>query len=65
VLEDARARDLHLSLLADAPASGGDPARLCVLRAQAARRETAGFSRDDWTLILSDTEGLKALGTPS
>jgi len=39
----------------------GDPVRLGVLRAQAARRETAGFSREDWALLLSDAEGLKAL----
>jgi hypothetical protein len=32
-----------------------------VLRAQAARRETAGFSREDWTLLLSDAESLRAL----
>jgi membrane glycosyltransferase len=61
VLEDAGVRDLHLALLSSAPAFSGDPARLGVLRAQAARRETAGFSRDDWSLILSDSEGLRAL----
>jgi membrane glycosyltransferase len=61
VLEDSRVRDLHLALLADYPAPPGDIARLSVLRARAARHETAGFSRDDWTLILSDSEGLKAL----
>jgi membrane glycosyltransferase len=61
VLEDARVRDLHLALLAGAPAPSGDSARLGVLWAQAARRETAGFSRDDWSLLLSDAEGLKAL----
>ncbi len=65
VLDDPQVRKLHLALLADAPAPAGDCARLGLLRAQAARRETAGFSRDDWTLILSDSEGLKALGTPS
>ncbi len=65
VLEDARVRDLHLALLAGASATGGDPTRLSVLRAQAARRETAGFSRDDWALLLSDSEGLRALGTSS
>ncbi|MFO1249431.1 MAG: glucans biosynthesis glucosyltransferase MdoH [Alphaproteobacteria bacterium] len=65
VLDDARVRDLHLALLAGAPAAHGDPARLGVLRAKAARRETAGFSREDWALLLSDSEGLKALGTSS
>jgi membrane glycosyltransferase len=61
VLEDARVRDLHLALLAETPAPAGDPTRLNVLRERAARRETAGFSRDDWTLLLSDSEGLRAL----
>jgi hypothetical protein len=61
VLDDARVRELHLALLSNAPVFSGDPARLGVLRAQAARRETAGFSRDDWSLILSDSEGLRAL----
>ena len=61
VLEDARVRDLHLALLAETPAPAADSARLGLLRECAARRETAGFSRDDWTLLLSDSEGLKAL----
>ncbi len=61
VLEDARVRDLHLALLGGAPVPVCDPVRLGVLWAQAARRETAGFSRDDWTLLLSDSEGLRAL----
>jgi membrane glycosyltransferase len=61
VLEDARVRDLHLALLAGTPLASGDSARLGILWAQAARRETAGFSREDWALLLSDAEGLKAL----
>jgi membrane glycosyltransferase len=61
VLEDARVRDLHLALLADCPAPPADSTRLSILREQAARRETAGFSRDDWALLLSDSEGLKTL----
>jgi membrane glycosyltransferase len=61
VLEDVRVRDLHLALLAGTAGASGDSARLDVLRAQAARRETAGFSREDWALLLSDAEGLKAL----
>jgi membrane glycosyltransferase len=61
VLQDAKVRDLHLALLAGAPAPSGDSTRLGVLRAQAVRRETAGFSREDWTLLLSDAEGLRAL----
>jgi membrane glycosyltransferase len=60
VLEDRQVRDLHLALLAGTPPPE-DHARLGVLREQAARRETAGFSRDDWALLLSDSEGLRAL----
>ena len=60
VLEDRAVRDLHLALLAGTP-QPGDDARLGMLRAQAARRDTAGFSREDWTLLLSDSEGLRAL----
>ncbi|MCC6827899.1 MAG: hypothetical protein IT550_06680, partial [Novosphingobium sp.] len=60
VLEDRAVRDLHLALLAGAP-QPGDDARLVVLRAQALQRDTAGFSREDWTLLLSDAEGLRAL----
>ncbi len=61
VLDDAGVRDLHLALLAGTPTPFCDPVRLGRLRAQAVRRETAGFSRDDWNLLLSDSEGLKAL----
>jgi len=60
VLEDRAVRDLHLALLSGTPPPD-DQARLDVLRAQAARRDTAGFSREDWTLLLSDSEGLRAL----
>jgi membrane glycosyltransferase len=60
VLEDARVRDLHLALLADA-VPPTDRTRLGVLLEQVARRETAAFSRDDWALLLSDAESLKAL----
>jgi len=61
VLDDMRVRDLHLALLGSAHMPGGDSTRLDVLRAQAARRETSDFSRDDWALLLSDSEGLRAL----
>ena len=65
VLDDARVRDLHLALLAGAPPPPADPLRLWSLREHARRRDTAQFSREDWALLLSDSEGLKALGTPS
>jgi membrane glycosyltransferase len=62
VLENAELRKLHLALLADMPAEApADPVRLAQLRHQAARRETADFTREDWTMILSDAEGLSAL----
>jgi hypothetical protein len=38
-----------------------DRIRLRELREQAVRRETADFSREDWALLLSDAESLKAL----
>jgi membrane glycosyltransferase len=59
VLEDVRVRDLHLALLPPTPP--GDPARRGALLESARRRETAAFSRDDWTLLLSDAEALRAL----
>ena len=58
-------RDLHLALLAGAPVPPADPLRLWSLREHALRRDTAAFSREDWALVLSDTEGLKRLGTSS
>jgi membrane glycosyltransferase len=64
VLDDAKVRDLHLALLAGTPPPD-DRQRLGVLLDSARRRETAAFSRDDWALLLSDSESLKALGTVS
>jgi membrane glycosyltransferase len=61
VLEDQRVRDLHLTLLAETPAAPADPLQLWSLRERVRRGETAAFSRDDWALLLSDAEGLKAL----
>jgi membrane glycosyltransferase len=65
VLDDARVRDLHLALLAGAPVPPVDPLRLWSLREHARRRDTAQFSREDWALLLSDSEGLKTLSTSS
>jgi hypothetical protein len=62
VLEDPDLRRLHLALLADTPIPPpADPVRLAELRIQAARREFAGFTREDWSMVLSDAEGLAAL----
>ncbi len=61
VLEDARVRALHLALLKDAPPPPVDPLLLWSLRERARRHESASFSRDDWSLLLSDTETLRAL----
>ena len=64
VLDDAAVRDLHLSLLAGTlpPSSDDDRTRLWALREQAAREGTGRFSREDWALLLSDPESLRALG---
>jgi len=64
VLEDARVRDLHLALLADTVLPPADPLKLWSLRERVRRGDTAAFSRDDWSLLLSDPEGLKALTAP-
>jgi membrane glycosyltransferase len=61
VLENAEVRDLHLSLLAETPLPAVDPLKLWSLRERVRRGETAAFSREDWALLLSDPEGLKAL----
>ncbi|HWY66095.1 MAG TPA: glucans biosynthesis glucosyltransferase MdoH [Rhizomicrobium sp.] len=63
VLDDARVRELHLALLQGAPLPTADPLRLWSLREHARRHDTAAFSREDWALLLSDSEGLRALGT--
>lgn len=61
VLQDARVRDLHLALLAETPLPPADPLKLWSLRERVRRGDTAAFSREDWSLLLSDPEGLKAL----
>ena len=61
VLDDVRVREMHLALLANTEPPM-DRIRLRELREQAVRRETADFSREDWALLLSDAESLKALG---
>ena len=63
VLDDARIRDLHLALLQGAPLPTADSLRLWSLREHARRHDTAAFSREDWALLLSDSEGLRTLGT--
>jgi len=65
VLDDARVRELHLALLRDAPPPAVDPLRLWSLRERAKRHEIANFSRDDWALLLSDPETLRALSQPA
>jgi membrane glycosyltransferase len=60
VLDDDRVRALHLGLLSGTPAPV-DRARVGTLLASARLRDTANFSREDWTLLLSDAESLKAL----
>ncbi len=64
VLEDAQVRDLHLALLADTVLPPADPLKLWSLRERVRRGDTGAFSREDWSLLLSDPEGLKALTAP-
>jgi membrane glycosyltransferase len=64
VLEDAGVRDLHLALLAETPLPPADPLKLWSLRERVRRGDTAALSRDDWSLLLSDPEGLKTLTAP-
>jgi membrane glycosyltransferase len=65
VLDDARVRELHLALLENAPPPPVDPLLLWSLRERAKRRELASFSREDWALLLSDPESLRALSQPA
>jgi len=64
VLNDEMVRDLHLALLADTPLPAVDPLRLWSLRERVRRGDTAALSRDDWSVLLSDPEGLKSLTAP-
>jgi membrane glycosyltransferase len=60
VLEDEMVRQLHLALLSDVPApAAADRARLAALADCA--RDTRGLSREDWTVLLSDADTLRAL----
>jgi membrane glycosyltransferase len=62
VLEDGAVRGLHLALLADTPPpESASREKLAGLLEAARRRDTGGFSREDWTALLSDAESLKAL----
>jgi membrane glycosyltransferase len=61
VVENPAVRALHLALLGSGPGPAGDPERISRLREKAQARDMAGFSRDDWALLLSDAEALKAL----
>jgi membrane glycosyltransferase len=63
VFENAQVRALHLSLLQGMPAPA-DRTRLWALREQWARADTSRFSREDWTLLLSDPESIQALAAP-
>jgi membrane glycosyltransferase len=64
VLEDLRVRDLHLALLAETPLPPADPLKLWSLRERVRRGGADALSREDWALLLSDAEGLKALTAP-
>ena len=60
VLEDPAVRELHLALLHGAPAPV-DPLQVWSVWERVRRRGPAALSREDWALLLSDAEGLKAL----
>ena len=67
VLEDPAVRELHLALLNGAPPVG-DPLRLWSARERLRRRGPSGLSKEDWSLLLSDSDGLKTspgTGDPS
>jgi membrane glycosyltransferase len=60
VLEDPAVRNLHLALLNGARAAA-DPLQLWSAREKLRRRGPSGLSKEDWTLLLSDSDGLKTL----
>lgn len=65
VLDDAQIRELHLALLADSAVPNRDSEQLEQLRMRVRRRQVHAFSREDWTLLLSDPKSLKALSSPA
>ena len=60
VLEDSAVRELHLALLNGA-ASPADPLQVWSARERLRRRGPSGLSKEDWSLLLSDSDGLKTL----
>ncbi|HEY8254615.1 MAG TPA: glucans biosynthesis glucosyltransferase MdoH [Rhizomicrobium sp.] len=60
VLEDPAVRELHLALLnGERPVA--DPLRVWSARERLRRRGPSGLSKEDWALLLSDSDGLKTL----
>jgi membrane glycosyltransferase len=60
VLENPAVRELHLALLnGEQPAA--DPLQVWSARERLRRRGPAGLSKEDWALLLSDSDGLKTL----
>jgi len=60
VLKDPAVRQLHLALLNGAPPPA-DPLQVWSVWERVRRRGPGALSREDWALLLSDAEGLKAL----
>ncbi|HEY4274013.1 MAG TPA: glucans biosynthesis glucosyltransferase MdoH [Rhizomicrobium sp.] len=61
VLDDPEIRALHLKLLEEIPPPAEAPhPQLPALIDAARRRETAGFSRQDWLAVLSDPASIQA-----
>lgn len=60
VLEDPAVRELHLALLNGATLAA-DPLKVWSAWERVRRRGPEALSREDWSLLLSDAEGLRAL----
>jgi len=60
VLENPAVRELHLALL-NGEQAAADPLQVWSARERLRRRGPAGLSKEDWALLLSDSDGLKTL----
>jgi hypothetical protein len=59
VLDDPVVRALHLRLLEEAPPPDAEPNPQLPLLVEAARRgDTKSFTRQDWVMLLSNSQGV-------
>jgi membrane glycosyltransferase len=59
VLNDPAVRDLHLRLLEEVPPPPAEPSPQMPLLVEAARRgDTRSFTRQDWVMLLSNSQGV-------